>query len=170
MIKLILNLWSRLETLLIGVLLIMALGVFLSGGALRVFAPQYAVDWTTEVALYFMIWATVIAGVAILPEHRHLSAEIFVAMLPQLIRRGLGWVISIVALVFVFVVLLYGWHAYEFSNLLDERSASSLRLPQGIPVFLALPVGMGLILLRAGLMILDGQQPFSAPTDTDEVK
>lgn len=168
MIPRILSLWSRLETILIGVLLIAALLVFLSGGALRVFAPHYAVDWTTEIALYFIIWATVLAGVAIVPENRHLSAEVFVVMLRPKLRRALGWAMTVLALAFVTVVIGYGWQAYDFAILLDERSASSLRMEQSFTVFLPLPLGMGLILLRSVLMILNGQQPFGADTSSEE--
>lgn len=161
MVPRILHIWSRIETVLIGVLLMIALVVFLGGGALRVFAPQHAVDWATEVAIYFIIWATVLAGVAIVPENRHLSSEVFVARLGPGLRRVLGWAMSALALGFVAAVMVYGWQAYEFANLLDERSGSSLRFPQGLAVFLPLPLGMALILLRSGLMILDGQQPFA---------
>ena len=57
--------------------------------------------------------------------------------------------------------VVYGWQAFEFALLLDERSASSLRVEQGWAVFLALPVGMALIIGRVGLMLVAGQRPFA---------
>lgn len=168
MIDRILHVWSRVETLLIGILLIIALVVFLGGGLLRVVAPAHAVDWATEVAIYFIIWATVLAGAAIVQDHRHLSTEVFVSVLPPRIRYWLGWMISILSILFIAVMLVYGWQAYEFSTMLDERSGSSLRAPQGLAVFLPLPIGMALILLRCALMLLRGQQPFGHLTETPE--
>ena len=50
--------------------------------------------------------------------------------------------------------------------LLDERSASSLRTPQAYAVFLALPVGMALILARIAILLLVGRMPFAGDTMT----
>ncbi|EAQ12787.1 TRAP-type C4-dicarboxylate transport system permease small subunit [Maritimibacter alkaliphilus HTCC2654] len=160
MIPRILNLWSRVETVLIGALLIIALAVFLGGGLLRIVAPAYAVDWATEVSIYFIIWATVLAGAAIVQEDRHLHTEVFIAALSPRLRWVLGWAMSILSIVFIAIMLIYGWQAYEFANLLDERSGSSLRAPQGFAVFLPLPLGMALILIRCALMLMNGQRPF----------
>lgn len=160
MIPRILNLWSRVETVLIGALLIIALAVFLGGGLLRIVAPAYAVDWATEVSIYFIIWATVLAGAAIVQEDRHLHTEVFIAALSPRLRRVLGWAMSILSIGFIAIMLIYGWQAYEFANLLDERSGSSLRAPQGFAVFLPLPLGMALILIRCALMLMNGQRPF----------
>lgn len=168
MIPRILNVWSRVETVLIGILLICALVIFLGGGLLRVVAPGYAVDWATEVSIYFIIWATVLAGAAIVQEDRHLHTEVFIAALSPGMRRVLGWVMSIFSIVFIAVMLVYGWQAYEFANLLDERSGSSLRAPQGFAVFLPLPLGMALILVRCALMLMNGQRPFGHLSNTPE--
>lgn len=168
MISRILSIWSRIETVLIGVLLLIALAIFLTGGALRVLSPTNAVDWATEVAIYFIIWATVLAGAAIVQEDRHLQTEVFVQMLQPGVRKVLAWVMSILSICFIAVMLVYGWQAYEFALLLDERSGSSLRTPQGFAVFLALPVGMALILIRVTLMLLNGQRPFSHLSEIPE--
>ena len=168
MIPRILHVWSRVETVLIGVLLIIALVIFLGGGLLRVVAPAFAVDWATEVSIYFIIWATVLAGAAIVQEDRHLHTEVFIAALSPRMRRVLGWAMSILSIVFIAVMLVYGWQAYEFSNLLDERSGSSLRTPQGFAVFLPLPVGMALILVRCALMLMNGHRPFGHLSNAPE--
>ncbi|MBV7379966.1 TRAP transporter small permease [Maritimibacter dapengensis] len=168
MIPRILNVWSRVETFLIGILLIIALVVFLGGGLLRIVAPGYAIDWATEVSIYFIIWATVLAGAAIVQEDRHLHTEVFIAALSPQLRRILGWAMSILSIAFIAVMLVYGWQAYEFSNLLDERSGSSLRAPQGFAVFLPLPIGMALILVRCALMLMNGQRPFGHLSSTPE--
>lgn len=160
MIPRILAIWSRVETVLIGVLLIVSLVIFLGGGALRVFSPANAVDWATEVSIYFIIWATVLAGAAIVQEDRHLHTEVFIAALSPRARHILGWAMSILSIGFIAVMLVYGWQAYDFAILLDERSGSSLRTPQSFAVFLPLPVGMALILIRVTLMMFNGQRPF----------
>lgn len=164
MIHRILTLWTRIEAILIGSLVLAALAVFLGGAALRAFAPLHAVDWAEEVALYGIVWATVLAGSSLVAEGRHIYTEVFLSALGPRARRALGWVMTLVATGFCAAMMVYGWQAYGFALMLDERSASTLRVPQGYAVFLALPVGMALILGRVGLMLLAGQRPFGGDT------
>ena len=168
MISRILHVWSRLETVLIGMAILAALAIFLGGGLIRILAPAQAVDWAVEVALYFIIWATVLSGSSLVFEGRHIRTEIFVGTLPPRVARWLGWAMMALSTTFIFAMMVYGWQAYEFALLLDERSASSLRAPQGYAVFLALPVGMALILGRVALMLLNGQRPFVGGTTMPE--
>jgi TRAP-type C4-dicarboxylate transport system permease small subunit len=160
MLSRILKIWSRIEMTLIGLLMFAALGVFLWGAAMRAFAPMHSVDWAEEVALYCIIWATVIAGSTLVAEGRHISTEVFLTRMSRSRRHIIGIGTTIVATGFAFAMMIYGWQAFEFALLLDERSASSLRTPQAYAVFLALPVGMALILARIAVMLLLGQRPF----------
>lgn len=164
MIDRILTLWTRIETILIGLSILAALAVFLGGAALRVVAPAHAIDWAEEVSLYFIIWATILSGSSLVAEGRHIYTEVFLAALSPTARTILGWGMTTLSVGFVIAMMVYGWQAYEFALLLDERSASSLRMPQGYTVFLALPVGMALIIGRVGLMLLNGQRPFGGDT------
>lgn len=168
MIQTILRIWSRIEAILIGAFLIGALGVFLGGALLRAFFPAHAIDWAEEVALYAIIWATMIAGSSLVAEGRHIRTEVFIASLSPRTQTRLGWGVAALSLGFCAAMMVYGWQAYEFALLLDERSASTLRLPQGPLVFLALPVGMALILARGALMILGGERPFTGTSETHE--
>lgn len=162
MIARILHIWSRVETVLIGFTIIAALTVFLGGAALRHLSPAHSVDWAEEVALYFIIWSTVLCGSSLVAEGRHISTEVFLSMFGPRARDLLGWGITALSVGFIFAMLVFGWQAFNFALLLDERSASTLRTPQGYAVFLALPVGMALILGRIGLMLLGGHRPFNA--------
>lgn len=161
MIPKIIKIWTRIETVLIGLLVLAALCIFLGGAALRAFAPLYALDWAEEISLYCVIWATVLSGSTLVAEGRHISTEIFVTYLPPELKTLVAWAVTAFTGLFCLAILVYGWQAFEFALLLDERSASTLRVEQGYAVFLALPVGMALILGRMILMLLDGQRPFS---------
>lgn len=160
MIQGILRIWTRIEAVLIGLLLLVALFVFLGGAALRTLAPLHSVDWAEEVALYAIIWATALAGSSLVAEGRHINTEVFVALLPGSIRHLVGWSMTALSVAFCAAMMHFGWQAFEFALLLDERSASSLRVQQGWAVFLALPVGMALIVGRVGLMLAAGERPF----------
>jgi len=166
MITRILHIWTRIEALVIGALLLTALGLFLGGAMLRTFAPLHAIDWAEEVSLYCIIWATVIAGSSLLAEGRHIRTDVFLATLSDRTRNLIGWGVAVISIGFCAAMMVYGWRAYEFALLLDERSASTLRAPQGPLVFLPLPVGMALMLARAALMILNGERPFTGVGET----
>lgn len=167
MIHRILNVWTKLEAVLIGLLLLAALVVFLGGAALRVFMPLHAVDWAEEVALYGIIWATALAGSSLVAEGRHINTEVIVSLVPDPARTVVGWSMTALSVGFCAAMMYFGWQAFEFALLLDERSASSLRVQQGWAVFLALPVGMALILGRVGLMLAAGDRPFGGDSPTD---
>lgn len=156
MINRILTVWSRIETVIIGLLLIGALVIFLGGAALRTFAPTIAIDWAGEISLYCIVWASVLSGSVLVYERRHITTEIFVSLLPGRVQRILGLAMLLLTLVFCAVIAWYGIKAVDFALFLDERSASTLRVPQAWALFLALPVGMGLIVLRLILMLIDG--------------
>lgn len=157
----ILRYWRGVESALIGALIFAALAVFLGGGLLRILAPLHAIDWADEVALYCIVWATMLAGGALVAEKRHISTEIFVSLLPAPVARAVGWAMTALTLAFCVAMTVYGWQAYEFAILLDERSGSTLRTQKAYALFLALPLGMALIVLRIGLMLVQGERPFA---------
>lgn len=154
-----------MEIRLIGLSILAALFVFLGGALLRALAPGHAIDWAEEVALYGIIWATVLSGSAIVAEKRHIFTEVFISRLPEPARNIIGWAMSLLTACFCAAMIYFGWQAFEFALLLDERSASTLRAPQAYTVFLALPVGMALILIRIALLMLGGEQMTDAQTD-----
>ncbi|MCA2011247.1 TRAP transporter small permease [Cereibacter sphaeroides] len=163
MIDRILHLWSRLETVLIGLLVLCALFTFMGGAAVRVLAPQHAVDWADEVALYFIVWASIIAGSVLAAEGRHINTEIVTGALPARWNRAATIFTFALTLTFCAVMAWYGWQAFEFSKMLDDRSGSSLRTPQAWFLFLALPVGMALMVAKMLLLAIKGRGITTAP-------
>lgn len=160
----ILTLWSRIETAAIGLLVLAALVTFLGGAALRVFAPRWAIDWADEVALYLIIWGTLIAGSVLAAEQRHIHTEILVSQFPHRLRRLTAIAMGGLTLGFCMVMAWYGWEAFTFSLLLDDRSGSSLRTPQAWALFLPLPLGMGLLTMKILLLVLAGHS-ITAPEE-----
>mgnify|MGYP001203974720 CR=1 FL=1 len=165
MLDRILTLWSRIETVVIGILVLCALFTFMGGAAVRVLAPRHSVDWADEVALYFIVWATALAGSVLAAEGRHINTEILISTLSPRWRRAAVIFTSGLTLAFVVAITWYGWEAFEFSKMLDDRSGSSLRTPQAWTLFLALPVGMGLLAIRIVLLALRGRA-ITMTTDT----
>lgn len=166
MIDRIMRVWTWVETVAIGCLILAALAIFLGGAVVRAVAPLYAVDWAEEIALYCIIWATVLSGSSLVAEGRHIRTEIVLVAMPPRLRRATGWFVVAATTAFAAAMAVFGWQAMDFALLLDERSASTLRTPQAWAVFLALPVGMILILGRVALMLIQGDRPFDDDPDT----
>jgi TRAP-type C4-dicarboxylate transport system permease small subunit len=154
--------WERLETFAIGGLVVLALGVFLYGSLARSFAPALAVDWSEEVTIYLIVWATLLSGGTLTSERRHVSAEMFVHLLSPRSRRRLRIGIDFLMLAFCSLMLWLGIEGVLFARMLDERSASTLQAPQAWVLYLALPVGMFLIAMRIAMLLLLDRPPEDA--------
>lgn len=145
--------WRRIETAVIGVAVVVALGLFLYGSLTRSFAPALAIDWSEEVTIYLIAWATLLSGGAITAERGHVSANMIGHLLSPAAQRRLHVCIDVLVLAFCSLMLWLGVEGVLFAHLLDERSASTLQAPQAWVLYLALPVGMLLIAARLVLQL-----------------
>lgn len=150
--------WGRLETGVIGALVVSALCVFLYGSLARSFAPALAIDWSEEVTIYLIVWATLLSGGTLTGDRGHVSAEILVHLLSERARRRLQTSIDVLMLAFCSLMLWLGFEGVLFAHMLDERSASTLQAPQAWVLYLALPAGMLLIAARIALSLLLDRQ------------
>jgi len=149
------DIWRRIEVSATGLLVLLALGVFLYGSAARTLAPPLAVDWSEEVTIYLIVWATLLSGGTLAAERRHVSAQIFVHRLSPRARCRLQVGIDVLSLLFCSLVLWLGIEGVLFADMLDERSASTLQAPQAWVLYLALPVSMLLIVVRLARIVLN---------------
>jgi len=146
--------WRRFETVVIASLVVLALAVFLYGSLARSFAPALAIDWSEEVTIYLIVWATLLSGGRLTAERAHVSAEMFMHVLSPAARLRLRIGIDVLTLAFCCFVLWLGIEGVLFAHMLDERSASTLQAPQAWVLYLALPVSMLLIVVRIVLLLL----------------
>ncbi|MGD8810593.1 MAG: TRAP transporter small permease subunit [Gammaproteobacteria bacterium] len=146
--------WRRLETFVIGVLVVLALVIFLYGSFARAFAPALAIDWSEEVTIYLIVWATLLSGGTLTSERAHVSAQLVVHRLSPRARRRLRVGIDILMLAFCVLLTWLGIEGVLFADMLDERSASTLQAPQAWALYLALPVSMLLIAVRVAVLLL----------------
>lgn len=145
--------WRRFEAAVIGALVVLALGLFLYGSLARSFAPSLAIDWSEEVTIYLIAWATLLSGGAITADRAHVSANMLGHLLSPLAQRRLQMSIDVVVLAFCGLMFWLGIEGVLFAHMLDERSASTLQAPQAWVLYLALPVGMLLIVARLALSL-----------------
>jgi len=146
--------WRRFEIASIAVLVVLAIGLFLYGSLSRALAPPLAVDWAEEVTIYLIVWATLLSGGTLAADREHVAAQIVLHLLPEGARRYTQVGIDVLTLAFCGLMLWLGIEGVLFANMLDERSASTLEAPQAWVLYLDLPVGMLLIVVRLALLIL----------------
>lgn len=150
--------WRRVEVTVIGVLVVLAIGIFLYGSLVRTLAPSLAVDWSEEVTIYLIIWATLLGGGTLAADRDHVSAQVVAHLLPERARRYLRLGIDLLTLAFCALMLWLGIRGVLFALMLDERSASTLQAPQAWALYLALPVAMLLIVVRVARLIRTGSR------------
>ena len=138
---------------MIGVLIVVAIGVFLYGSLIRTFAPALAFDWGEEVTIYLIVWATLLSGGTLAGDRDHVSAQIVVHLFSERMRHYLQLGVDLLTLGFCGLMLWLGVQGVMFAQMLDERSASTLQAPQSWALYLALPVGMALIVVRIVLLL-----------------
>jgi TRAP-type C4-dicarboxylate transport system permease small subunit len=157
MLRGLLAFWNRLETVIIGLLMVAALLLFLYGSVIRAISPANAIDWAEEVTAYLIIWATLLSGSILAFEQRHIAVEVFIVALPPGVRVVLSHLMFALTFAFCGIMAFIGIQAVNFTLMLDERSASTLQVPQAWAVHLAMPVGMTLICIRMLVMLAMGR-------------
>lgn len=148
------RIWKRVEVSVIGVLVVLAIGIFLYGSVIRTLAPALALDWSEEVTIYLIVWATLLSGGSLAADREHVSARMLEHLLPERAKHRLQVGLDVLTLAFCALMLWLGIQGVMFAHMLDERSASTLEAPQAWALYLALPVGMLLIVVRAVLLLL----------------
>ncbi|WP_420336308.1 TRAP transporter small permease [Roseibium sp.] len=110
--------------------------------------------WQTEVVVYLMVGATLV-GLAFVQKHKgHVNVDLLKLWLSPNAGRTLEIVTHSAAIIVIGVCLFYG---YEFWHLAQSRGWTSdtvTAVPLWIP-YLALPVGLGLMLLQLIADLLD---------------
>ena len=139
--------WDRVESILIGILTLFSLLLSIYAVASRYIAPQYALDWTTEVIVYLITWAFLLAGSRALIDADHVRADLFTNSLPPSLNRYFTMFQNICALLFCIAIMVGGIKVVHLSVRFAERSDNSLSLPMWV-YYLCLPVAFASISCR----------------------
>ena len=141
------TIWDRLERSLVGLLGLCALliGVLQVGG--RYLAPEHAISYAEEVIVYLVIWAIMLMSGQLVRTDGHVRPDVVLRLLAPRVQRWAEVFNCLVAVVFCFGMVWYGWQIVQTALLIDERSSTDLQFPMWI-YYLALPVGGGLMTIR----------------------
>jgi len=139
--------WDWVERTLVGILgaaamLIAAVQVF---G--RYIAPGEAITWAEEVIVYIAVWAVMIIASQLVRMDAMVRPDLVLRLLPPGAQRWVEMFNCLVAMVFTFGMLWYGWRVVGTAILLNQTSSSDLQFPLWI-YYSSLPVGGALMLAR----------------------
>lgn len=120
--------------------------------------------WQTEVVTFMMVGATMIGLPYVQRLRGHVNVDLIPLMLPRGLRKALAVLVLVVSLAVVGLMVWYGiemWHvAYERNWRTD-----SVWGPKLWPIYLTVPVGLGLFMLQMAAdlvgVIRDIEEPFS---------
>lgn len=146
--------WNRVEQWLVAAIAVAALAVFMYGMLARFLLPQLAPDWAGEVTIFLVIWAVMLSASALAGEHRHVRADLIVRLLPRAPRIAAETFNLLVSIAFCIAMVWSGYLVVDFALLLDERSASTLRIPI-VYYYACLPIAMALMTIRYALRLIE---------------
>jgi TRAP-type transport system small permease protein len=131
--------------LVIGLLAAMAAMVF-ANVALR-FLTDYSILWVEEVSRYTMIWLTFIGAGPVLRYGAHIGIDTLQQGMPRFAPAIRAIVFALLAIFFCAMIVI----GVRYANLTWAQTTPVLEIPIGA-VYLAMPVGFGLMFIHLAMM------------------
>lgn len=141
------TLWDRFERLIVGILGALAMIVGLVQVLGRYFFPAHAISWAEEVIVYLVVWAVLLISSQLVRTDGHVRPDLVLRVLPPGVQRWMEVFNCLVALVFSFGMVWYGWQIVSVSWMIDERSSTALGFPMWL-YYACLPTGGALMIVR----------------------
>jgi TRAP-type C4-dicarboxylate transport system permease small subunit len=102
--------------------------------------------WTEELALYLLVWVSLLGASAAYAEGSHLGVDYLVGKLDPAARHLAAISVELLVIFFAAFVLLYGGAELAFKTLQSDQLSPALGVPMGY-VYLAAPVSGVLFVL-----------------------
>jgi TRAP-type C4-dicarboxylate transport system permease small subunit len=133
---------NRLHTGLAVVSAVMGLvALLLSCNAIigRYLFPRVALDWTSEVVVFLVIWSLLISLAGLTHRNAHIVVDLFILKFPKNTRRFASFFALILGFAVTAVLIWSGILVMEEAIRWGETTASTLQIPLWI-YYLSLPV------------------------------
>lgn len=150
------DLLSEISGYLSGIAIVIATLIVCQAVALR-YLFGIAGVWTTELAVYILIFATFVGGAYGLKHDSHVGVDLLTNKLTGRAQAALKLIASLLALVLVGVVTWRAWILWWEATEAGWNSASAWGPPLTYPYFI-LPLGMTLIALQYLVIISENIQ------------
>jgi len=114
-----------------------------------------SIVWAEELSRYLFIWVTFLGGGLGMGTNIHVGVDSLVALMPDKPKRMVQIVAELMILAFTVVLI---WVGTQFTAFGMRADALLLPIAMGY-VYLAVPVGAGVMLLNVLVTLLDHLQP-----------
>ncbi len=125
--------------------------------------------WQTETVTFMMVGATLIGLPYVQRLRGHVNVDLIPLMLPRGLRKLLAIVVLAASVAIIGMMVWYGWDMFHTAYARNWTS-DSVWGPKLWPIYLTVPVGLGLLMLQlvADLVgtIKDIEEPFSLEAET----
>lgn len=134
--------------LLVGILAVMALGVFFR------YVLNDSLSWTEEVARYGLVYITYLGCATGIRRRSHIRIDLIERVLPARLERPLAILVDLLTFAFLAIMLVLTWRIID---ILWASRSTAVQIPMGW-VYGALLLGFGLSLIRLGLRYAPGRR------------
>jgi TRAP-type C4-dicarboxylate transport system permease small subunit len=122
--------------------------------------------WTEELAVFMLIWVSLLGAAVALGRGAHLGIDYFVGKLPQRMRLATEVLVFLVVAAFSLLVMIGGGIDLVVSNLELGQESPALRVRMGY-VYLAVPISGFFLTLYAVIGLVERLKGLtSRPSDT----
>lgn len=122
-------------------LLIATLVISVATGVFFRYALQQSLHWATEVPNVLLIWIVFMGSVVAFIEKKHIAFTALVNQMPFVGRRIMRVVAEVIVLVFLVVIVIWGYQVVERSML---SLSDALKIPRGY-FYICLPLSAALM-------------------------
>jgi TRAP-type C4-dicarboxylate transport system permease small subunit len=157
---------SEVSGYLSGIAIVIATLIICQAVALRYLFGMSGV-WTTEFAVYMLIFATFVGGAYGLKHDAHVGVDLITNQLPVRAQAAVKLIASLLALVLVLVVDWRAWALWWEATEAGWNSESAWGPPLTYPYFI-LPLGFTLIALQYLVIVSDNTQQLIKGDDEDD--
>lgn len=138
------GLFTRLPRVVIGLLLLVAVGINVANVAAR-HLFRAPLIWAEEVLVFIMIWCIFIGIILVTVNQAHLRMDVFAASLPKRLAKPIEGVVLAVTILVSAVIVIASSEALFTLASYGQRSIVA-EIPMVIP-HLAIPIGFGAIVV-----------------------
>ena len=159
------NIFNNFEGYCCAVLLaVMTVVVFLQ--VVFRFVIKASLPWSEELSRYLQVYITYFGCAYGIKTGAHLGVDAFTYLLPEKGRRVLNIIVMLGSMVVCALIMKFGWDIV-MSQIQSGQLSSAMRIPMWT-IYIAIPVGMALCVVRYIIEIIKAVRNLNAPVAKNE--
>jgi len=134
------------------------------------FLPTGQTEWTEEVAIYLLMWVSLLGASVAFGAKAHLGVDYFVGKLHPQAQKIVAVVVNILVAAFALAAMVYGGYILVSETLAKAQITPALQIKMGY-VYLAVPIcGVFIVIfcIEAVAEILSGRESTPEPELTEQ--